>query len=113
MKTIATICARGGSIGVPRKNILPLLGKPLICHTIEQALHTPGIDRVYVSTDCPEIAEVALNSGAEVPFLRLIIWQILLSQSIPLSSIFLSGLMLMFLKLAELLTLINFSSANC
>lgn len=70
MKTIATICARGGSVGVPRKNIRPLLGRPLIAHTIEQALATRGIDEVYVSTDDEEIAAVARRHGAKVPFLR-------------------------------------------
>jgi CMP-N,N'-diacetyllegionaminic acid synthase len=70
MKTIATICARGGSTGVPRKNVLPLLGKPLIAHTIAQALGTPHIDAVYVSTDDAEIAAVAREYGAQVPFLR-------------------------------------------
>ena len=68
--TIATICARGGSQGLPGKNIRPLLGKPLIAHTIEQALAHPDIDRVFVSTDSPEIAEAAREAGAEVPFLR-------------------------------------------
>ena len=68
--TIATICARGGSRGLPGKNIRPLLGKPLIAHTIEQALVQPQIDRVFVSTDSQEIAAVASQAGAEVPFLR-------------------------------------------
>lgn len=70
MTTIASICARGGSTGLPRKNIKPLHGKPLIAHTIEQALACPGIQRVFVSTDDEEIAEVAKYAGAEVPFLR-------------------------------------------
>ncbi len=70
MTTIATVCARGGSTGVPRKNVLPLLGKPLIVYTIEQALACPEIDRVFVSTDDDEIAEVARKAGAEVPFKR-------------------------------------------
>lgn len=70
MLTIATICARGGSVGVPGKNIRPLMGKPLIAHTIEQALIMPGIDRVFVSTDAQDIADVAVAAGAEVPFLR-------------------------------------------
>ena len=70
MKTIATICARGGSVGVPGKNIRPLLGKPLIVYTIEQALACPGIDGVYVSTDSPAIADVAAKAGATVPFMR-------------------------------------------
>jgi CMP-N,N'-diacetyllegionaminic acid synthase len=70
MKTIATICARGGSVGVPGKNIKNLHGKPLIAHTIEQALSVKAIDAVYVSTDSPEIAEVARKYGAFVPYLR-------------------------------------------
>ena len=70
MSTLATICARGGSTGVPRKNILPLLGKPLIQYTIEQAQACPLIDHIYVSTDDEEIAEVARQAGAQVPFLR-------------------------------------------
>ena len=70
MSTLATICARGGSQGVPRKNILHLLGKPLIQYTIEQAQACPLIDHVYVSTDDEEIAEVARQAGAQVPFLR-------------------------------------------
>ena len=70
MTVVATICARGGSVGVPRKNIKPLLGKPLISYTIEQALACNNIDRVIVSTDDEEIANVARESGAEVPFIR-------------------------------------------
>lgn len=70
MKTICTICARGGSLGVPRKNVLPLEGKPLIGWTIEQALAAPSIDAVYVSTDDDEIASVARRFGAEVPYRR-------------------------------------------
>jgi CMP-N,N'-diacetyllegionaminic acid synthase len=70
MKTIATICARGGSVGVPGKNILPLAGIPLIAHTIKQALSSRLIDAVYVSTDSPEIADVAKQFGAQVPFIR-------------------------------------------
>lgn len=70
MSTLATICARGGSTGVPRKNILPLLGKPLIQYSIEQAKDCPLIDHVYVSTDDEEIADVARQAGANVPFLR-------------------------------------------
>ena len=70
MTTICTICARGGSVGVPRKNIRPLLGLPLIAHTIRQALACPEIDAVYVSTDDDEIAAVARAYGATVPFKR-------------------------------------------
>jgi N-acylneuraminate cytidylyltransferase len=64
-KTIAIIPARGGSKGVPRKNIRLLAGKPLIAHTIEQALSARTVGRTVVSTDDPEIAEVAENYGAE------------------------------------------------
>lgn len=70
MTTLCTICARGGSQGVPGKNIRPLLGKPLIAWTIEQALACPEIDAVYVSTDSEAIADVARRAGAQVPFLR-------------------------------------------
>jgi len=69
-RTIATVCARGGSKGLPGKNIRPFAGKPLIVHTIEQALACPGMDGVYVSTDDDEIAAVAQAAGAIVPFRR-------------------------------------------
>lgn len=67
---LAIIPARGGSKGVPGKNIRPLAGRPLIAHTINAALQSRNIHRVIVSTDDPEIAEVARSFGAEVPFLR-------------------------------------------
>ena len=70
MKTIATICARGGSKGLPGKNIRPFLGRPLIAHSIAFALQQPGIDAVCVSTDDERIAEAARAAGAEVPYLR-------------------------------------------
>ena len=70
MTTIATICARGGSQGVPGKNIRALCGKPLIVHTIEQALGCERLDAVYVSTDSEAIAEVARGAGAIVPYMR-------------------------------------------
>jgi len=69
-RVLCTICARGGSKGVPKKNIRPLCGKPLIAHTIETALRCKALDRVVVSTDDPEIRDVALEYGAEAPFLR-------------------------------------------
>lgn len=69
-KVLAIIPARGGSKGLPRKNILDLCGKPLIAYTIEVASKTTLIDRVIVSTDDAEIANVAKQFGAEVPFLR-------------------------------------------
>ena len=70
MKATGFIFARGGSKGLPGKNIRPLLGKPLIAWAIEQARAVRRIDRVIVSTDSPDIADVALNHGAEVPFIR-------------------------------------------
>lgn len=70
MKTIAFIFARGGSKGVPGKNIRPLGGKPLIAWSIEHALAVKRIKRVIVSTDSEEIAVVAREYGAEVPFIR-------------------------------------------
>jgi CMP-N-acetylneuraminic acid synthetase len=70
MKTLALITARGGSKGLPKKNILPIAGKPLIAWTIEQATMSKHVDRVVVSTDNAEIAEVARKCGADVPFMR-------------------------------------------
>lgn len=70
MKAIAFIFARGGSKGLPGKNIRPLAGKPLIAWSIEQALAVKRIERVIVSTDSEEIAQVAREFGAEVPFIR-------------------------------------------
>ena len=67
---IAAICARGGSKGVPRKNLRLLDGKPLIGRAVEQALACGIFDRVVASTDDPEMAQVARDFGAEVPFLR-------------------------------------------
>jgi len=69
-KVIAIIPARGGSKGVPRKNIRLLAGKPLIAYTIGAAKACPLIDRVIVSTDDDEIAGIAKKYGAEVPFKR-------------------------------------------
>ncbi len=66
----AFIFARGGSKGLPGKNIRPLAGKPLIAWTIDQALAVSRISRVLVSTDSPEIAEIAIKHGAVVPFFR-------------------------------------------
>jgi CMP-N-acetylneuraminic acid synthetase len=67
---ISFIFARGGSKGLKNKNILSFAGKPLIAWTIEQALGHPEIDRVLVSTDSLEIAEISKSFGAEVPFIR-------------------------------------------
>ena len=70
MNILAIIPARGGSKGLPRKNIKPLLGKPLIAWTIEQAENSKYINKVIVSTDDEEIAKISKEFGAEVPFLR-------------------------------------------
>lgn len=69
-RIIAIIPARGGSKGIPGKNIKSLMGKPLIAYSIECALESKYIDRVVVSTDASDIAEVAKTYGAWVPFLR-------------------------------------------
>lgn len=70
-KVLAVIPARGGSKGVPRKNIRPVLGKPLIAYTIETALAAQRLfHRIIVSTDDEEVAAIARAWGAEVPFLR-------------------------------------------
>ena len=70
MKNIAIIPARGGSKRIPRKNIRPFLGKPVIAYSIAAALQSGLFDEVMVSTDDEEIAEVARQYGAKVPFMR-------------------------------------------
>lgn len=70
MKTVAFIFARGGSKGLPGKNIRNLGGKPLIAWSIDMALSVKRIERVIVSTDSEEIAIIARKFGAEVPFIR-------------------------------------------
>lgn len=69
-KILGLIPARGGSKGIPGKNIRPLLGKPLIAWTINQAKNSKFIDKLVVSTDSPEIADVSHKYGAQVPFMR-------------------------------------------
>lgn len=69
-KVLALIPARGGSKGIPGKNIKDLCGKPLIAHTICAARECEFVDTIVVSTDSEEIAEVSKRYGAEVPFLR-------------------------------------------
>lgn len=68
--TIATVCARGGSKGLPGKNIRDFAGRPLIAHTVAQALASGAVQAVYVSTDDEAIAEAARTAGAAVPFMR-------------------------------------------
>lgn len=69
-KILGIITARGGSKGIPGKNIKPLLGKPLIAYTIEAAKKSGVLDRIILTTDDEEIARVAKNYGCEVPFMR-------------------------------------------
>ncbi|MEN9544515.1 MAG: hypothetical protein RLZZ598_1348 [Pseudomonadota bacterium] len=66
MTVLALIPARGGSKGLPGKNLRPLLGLPLLAHSIEQARRARHVHRVCVSTDDPSIAEAAIQHGAEV-----------------------------------------------
>ena len=70
MKAVGFIFARGGSKGLPKKNIRDFCGKPLIAWAVERALKVERIDRIIVSTDCQDIARIAREYGAEVPFLR-------------------------------------------
>lgn len=70
MLNLALIPARGGSKRIPKKNIKLLAGKPLIVYTIEAALASKIFAKVIVSTDDPEIAEIAKQAGAELPFIR-------------------------------------------
>lgn len=70
MKILGIVPARGGSKGVPRKNIRPLCGKPLLQYTAESALAARHLSRVILSTDDTEIATIGQRCGLEVPFLR-------------------------------------------
>jgi len=70
MKNLAIIPARGGSKRIPRKNVKDFLGKPIIAYSIESALKSGLFDEVMVSTDDEEIAEIAKQYGAKVPFMR-------------------------------------------
>lgn len=70
MSDWAVIPARAGSKRIPRKNVRTLCGRPAIAYTVDAALGAGLFDRVIVSTDCTEIAEIAVSAGAEVPFIR-------------------------------------------
>lgn len=70
LKFVGIVPARGGSKGIPDKNIRPLAGQPLIAYTIQAALEARLLSRVLVSTDSPTIAQIARAYGAEVPFIR-------------------------------------------
>ncbi len=67
---LAIVQARGGSKGLPNKNLLPLAGHPLVAYSVKAALETPSITRTIISTDSEAIAEAAQKYGAEVPFIR-------------------------------------------
>jgi CMP-N,N'-diacetyllegionaminic acid synthase len=69
-QVLAVIPARGGSKGIKRKNLVPILGRPLVVHSIEHALASKCVTRTIVSTEDDEIAEVSRAAGAEVPFMR-------------------------------------------
>ena len=68
-KILGFIPARGGSKGIPKKNLFPIGGKPLIAYSIEESLKSK-INRVIVSTNSEEIADISKSLGAEIPFLR-------------------------------------------
>ena len=70
MSNLCIIPARGGSKRIPKKNIKYFLGKPIIAYSIEAAIQTKLFSEIIVSTDCQETAEIALEYGAKVPFLR-------------------------------------------
>lgn len=70
MSNLAIITARGGSKRIPKKNIRPFLGKPIIAYSIEVALKSGIFDEVMVSTDSQEIADIAVKYGSKVPFFR-------------------------------------------
>ncbi len=69
-KILAVVPARGGSKGIPGKNIRPLAGKPLIAYAIASGLESQWVSDLVVTTDSPEIQEISLRLGAQVPFLR-------------------------------------------
>lgn len=70
MNILGIIPARGGSKGIPRKNIIPLAGKPLLYYTCQAALGCQELDRTIINTDDPEIANVGRQFGIDTPFLR-------------------------------------------
>ena len=70
MRVLGIVTARGGSKGIPRKNIAPLLGKPLLAYTAEAALSAKRLTRVVLSTEDEEIARIGRQCGLDVPFFR-------------------------------------------
>ena len=89
MKPVCLIAARGGSKGVPKKNIRLLADKPLIAHTIESCLNSNIFSNVIVSTESNEIANIAKKFGADVPFLRP---KILATDSASMDDVFLHAI---------------------
>ncbi len=70
LKAIVIIPARSGSKSLPKKNILPLNGKPILCYSVSYGLNCDAVDKVVVSTDSKEFAQIAKDCGADVPFIR-------------------------------------------
>ena len=70
LKVIEVIPARSGSKSLPKKNILPLKGKPLLCYSVDYGLFSPIVSKVIVSTDSEDYAQISRTCGAEVPFIR-------------------------------------------
>lgn len=70
MRVVSIIPARGGSKSLPKKNILALNGKPMLCHSLAYSLQCPIVEQTVVSTDSREIADIAMQCGASVPFIR-------------------------------------------
>ena len=67
---VAIVAARGGSKGIPKKNIMPIAGKPMIVYSLEAAAQAQHVDHVFVTTDCDEIASVCKDAGFQVPYRR-------------------------------------------
>ena len=89
MKPICLICARGGSKGIPNKNIRVIAKKPLIAHTIESAIDSKLFSHVIVSTEDKKIAEISKKYGAEIPFVRP---KNLARDSIPVGDVFIHAI---------------------
>ena len=70
MRIVSIIPARGGSKSLPKKNILRLNGKPVLCHSVVYSLQCPSVEQTVVSTDSREIADIARHCGASVPYIR-------------------------------------------
>jgi N-acylneuraminate cytidylyltransferase len=106
---IAIIPARGGSKRLPRKNVLDFFGKPMIAWTIEAARDSGLFERIFVSTDDPEIAELSRRHGADVPFLR----QGLADDFAPVSAVTAAALEDIAEKLDESYQVVAQLMANC